>query len=81
MIGSSRQKQCLNIQKGQDGLCQVVQEPQHFPNHPQPLDPGFQSTGMKKCSTASLLWGSPQNQQELEAQVAELHLLMLNLQP
>lgn len=40
------------------------------PRQPQPLDPGFLSTEMKKCHTASLLWGSPQSQQELEAQVA-----------
>lgn len=51
------------------------------PRQPWPPDPGFQSTGMKKCHTAPLLWGSPQSQQELGAQVAELHLIMLSMCP
>lgn len=34
-IGSSRQKQCLTTQKEQDDLCNVLQEPQHFPKHSQ----------------------------------------------
>lgn len=54
---------------------------QALPGSLSPWTPISTAQEWRNAPLPLLLWGSPQSQQELEAQVAELHLIMLSMCP
>lgn len=55
--------------------------PQALPDSLGPRPLVSRAQGWRNATLPLLLWGSPQSQQELGAQVAELHLIMLSMCP